>query len=351
MGMIKLPKESILFYKENIDEIFDSGFLAEGSWNKKIAEFISQMTGAKIAVPTNSNGAGIVSLLTIYRHYFKRKRVLIQSNTMYGVKTMVPSGGCTLDGFISCQLQTLMPSFEDVKSAVSKYDQKEKDELIILLSHIGGIVNPDIVQIAALCKEENIVLIEDCAHSFGATLNGLHSGLFGDAGVYSFYSTKAIPAGEGGVIITNNEEIGQMAIDFSIYDRFNQKLEIGFNNRISEPQALLTYSVLKEWKQIVANKQLIAEKFIKACKNLGVSYISQNENGQDGNYYKFVLYSEDAPVADVFSQLKTKTSPVYDYSIGVENPLADYHLCLPIWYLQEDEVTDRAIEELNLCFK
>jgi dTDP-4-amino-4,6-dideoxygalactose transaminase len=270
---------------------------------------------------------------------------------MYGVKTMVPSGGCILEGFISCQIHTLMPSLDDVKSAISKYSQKDKDEMIILLSHIGGIVNPDMIQIAELCKKENIVLIEDCAHSFGATLNGLHSGLFGDAGVYSFYSTKAIPAGEGGVIITNNEEIGQMTLDFSIYDRFNQTMEIGFNNRVSEPQALLTYSVLKEWKQIVANKQLIAEKFMKACKNLGVSYIPQNENGQSGNYYKFVLYSEDAPVSEVFSHLKTKTSPVYDYSIGVENPLADYHLCLPIWFLQEEEITNRAIEELNLCFK
>jgi dTDP-4-amino-4,6-dideoxygalactose transaminase len=47
-----------------------------------------------------------------------------------------------------------------------------------------------------------------------------HSGLFGDAGVYSFYATKAIPAGEGGIVVTNDNEIGDMVASYSIYDRF-----------------------------------------------------------------------------------------------------------------------------------
>lgn len=345
--MIKLPAKSIQFYKENIDEIFDSGFLAEGKWNNELSQFIQKMTGAKKAVPTSSNGSGIVALLNIYNYYFKRYRVLIQSNTMYGVKTMVPSGGCKLDGFINCRIETLMPSLEDVTNAISKYSQKEKEELIILLSHLGGIVNPDIQEIANLCKQENIVLIEDCAHSFGATLNGIHTGLFGNAGVYSFYSTKAIPAGEGGVIITNNDKIGQMAADYSIYDRFNQKLEIGFNNRISEPQALLAYSVVKEWKEIVSNKVIMAQKYIKVCNELGIKYISQNENGQEGNYYKFVLYNAEINASEYFAKIKSKTSPIYDYSIGVNNLLKDKHICLPIWYGQEDLITNQVLRELN----
>ena len=350
MGIIKLPKKSIEFYKENIDEIFESGTLAEGKWNNEISSFIIDMTGASKAIPTSSNGSGLVAILNIYSYYFNRKKCLIQSNTMYGVSTLVRAGGCTLDGFIDCRLHSLMPSLEDVKNSVNNYTTSEKKELIIMLSHIGGIVNPDMESIASLCKEENIILIEDCAHSFGATLNGKHSGLFGDAGVYSFYSTKAIPAGEGGIIVTNNEEIGQMAMDYSIYDRFKQKLKIGFNNRVSEPQALLAYSVVKEWKEIVANKVVIANKYVKICNQLNIKYISQNENGLVGNYYKFVLYNADIKASKYFQGLETKTSPVYDYSIGVDNPLAEHHVCLPIWYGQEDEITDKAINELLNSF-
>lgn len=351
MGMIKLPKESIAFFKENIDEIFDTGKLAEGPWNKRLSEYIMQMTGAARAVPTNSNGAGIVCLLGIYRLYFNRTHVLIQSNTMCGVKTMIPAAGCVHDGFISCRLKTLMPGLEDVKKAVKKLSVAEKNRMIILLSHIGGIINPDIEQIADLCKEENIVLIEDCAHSFGATAKGRHSGLFGDAGVYSFYATKAIPAGEGGVIVTKNEEIGGLCFDFSIYDRFSQKMDIGFNNRISEPQALLAFSVVREWENIMKNKQEIAKKYIPVCEQLGIEFIPQNGKDNRGNYYKFTIYNEKRILSEYLPHLKTKTSPVYDYSIGAPNPLADHHACLPIWYGQEESITNKVISELQSCFE
>ena len=180
--MIKIPNKSIEFFKNNIDEIFDSGFLAEGPWNKKISEYIKDVSSATYAIPTSSNGSGLVSLLNIYSYYFKRNKVLIQSNTMYGVKVMVPAGGCELVGFIDCRLESLMPSLDDVKNAICNFSENDKSKLIIMLSHIGGINNPDIIEISQLCKEEDIVLLEDCAHSFGATNENLHSGLFGNAG-------------------------------------------------------------------------------------------------------------------------------------------------------------------------
>ena len=347
MGMIKLPDKSIKFFKNNLDAIFTSGNLAEGLWNKKISEFVKELTGAKTALPTNSNGAGIVALLTIYRHYHGRTDVLIQSNTMYGVKTMVYAGGCGLSGFIQCQLETLMPSFQDVKNALSLLDQKEKNKLVILLSHIGGIINPDIEKIAQLCKYENIILLEDCAHSFGATLDKKHSGLFGDAGVYSFYATKAIPAGEGGVIVTNDDDIGDMVTAYSIYDRFDQKLEIGNNIRISEVQALLIYSIVKEYKCMINNKIGIAKKYMDVCNEMGIKYIQQDANGHFGNYYKFILYNSEIEVDKAFPKLKTKTSPVYDYSIGSLNSVAIYHVCLPIWYGLESEIVNRVIKEIQ----
>lgn len=347
MGLIKIPKKSISFYKDNLDNIFSSGSLAEGPWNSKLSSYINELTKASYSLPTNSNGAGIVGLLTLYRHYFGRKNVLIQSNTMYGVKTMVFAAGCNLKGFVDCDIETLMPSYSAIDSAISHMTKKEKDSLTILLSHIGGIANPDIDKIASLCKKENIILIEDCAHSFESTLNGKRTGLFGNAGVYSFYATKAIPVGEGGIVVTDDEEISTMINKFSIYDRFDQKLEPGNNIRMSETHALLAYSVIKEWKEIINNKSKIAEKYIIACNKKGIDYISQNENGHRGNYYKFILYSKEMSISKALPHLKTTTSSVYDYSIGVENPLADHHACLPIWYGQESEVVDKVIDELN----
>jgi len=346
MGLIKLPEESINYFKSNLDEIFISGNLAEGPWSEKLSAKVKDISGVKYAIPTASNGSGIVALLQIYKQYYNRRKVMIQSNTMYGVKTMVASGGCELVGYINCRIESLMPSLKDVENAINAY-KGNLSELIILLSDIGGIVNPDAEKIGAFCKHNDIVFIEDCAHSFGATLNGKCAGTFGNAGVYSFYSTKAIFAGEGGIVITDNKEIGDYIKRFTIYDRFDQKMPIGINIRPSEVQALLIYSVVKEYKEIIENKTAIAEKYIEACKSTDTQFINQSQNHLKGNYYKFIVISEDIPIKESLPNIKTTTSPVYDYPLSINNPVADKHLCLPIWYGQDIELTLKVCEEIN----
>ena len=343
--MIKLPQSAVEFFKQNIDEIFSTGNLAEGRWNQELSKNVSEYCGVKHAIPTSSNGSGLVALMLIYKEYFNRSEVLLQSNTMYGVKTMVYSAGCNLTGFIDCTLDTLMPSFEQVKQAVGNF-AGDRNKMIILLSHIGGIINPDIERIAEFCRFENIILLEDCAHSYGATINSRHSGTYGDAGVFSFYATKSIPAGEGGIVITKHDNIGEYMKRFVIYDRFEQKMNIGNNNRPSEIQALLIYSVIKCTDEIIKNKMEIADKYIAACADLSIPYIKQITDTSFGNYYKFIIYNEEQPISEYLTTLKTKTSGVYDYSLGNSKLITTHHACLPIWYGQENEITEKVVNEL-----
>ena len=219
MGMIKLPEQSVSFFEDHYSEIFESGNLAEGKWIDEIATWATEYTGSPYAHAVNSNGAGIFSILNILGRYFNKRRIFLQSNTMYGVRTMSITSGLELCGYIDCDLDYLMPTYDQVVDFVSRLDKPS--ECVFLLTHIGGWVNPDIEKIAEFCRDKEIALIEDCAHSLGSTLKGKHTGLFGDAGVYSLYSTKAVPAGEGGIIVTKNEELHQKVTKFSIYDRFD----------------------------------------------------------------------------------------------------------------------------------
>jgi len=348
MGMIKLPEKSIRFFHEQVNEIFNTGQLAEGKWNRAVAEFVREYTGAKYAVPCCSNGAGTVALLQMLRESRGRSRAVIQSNTMYGVKTMVHSAGYRLDGFIPCQRNTLMPSLEDTERAINEIESH--DELVVILSHIGGIINPDIVEIAAFCRKKNVMLIEDCAHSFGALLDGRHSGLFGDAGVYSFYATKAVPVGEGGVIVTNDDQLGSMSGGYVMYDRFEQQLRLGVNIRVSELHALMMYSVIREVEHIIENKNAIAKRYVDVCRQLEIPFISQDENGCRGNYYKFIVLSSSGDVTCDYPALETKTSAVYDYALGSSDDITRNHVCLPIWYGQPSETTAKVVDELMRCF-
>ena len=170
MGTIKLPKNSIDFFKINQNKIFDSGNLAEGPWNAQLSKKIKSICNVKNAICVNSNGSGLVALLLIYKEYYGRTNVMIQSNTMYGVKTITKTAGYNLVDIIDCHLETLMPTFEDLKKSVDNYKGKIS-QLVILLSDIGGTINPNIEKIAKFCKEKNIILLEDAAHSFGSSLN------------------------------------------------------------------------------------------------------------------------------------------------------------------------------------
>tara|TARA_B100001063_G_scaffold224569_1_gene232695 strand:- start:451 stop:1494 length:1044 start_codon:yes stop_codon:yes gene_type:complete len=346
MSFIKIPKKSIEFFKKNQDEIFTSGNLAEGPWNKKLSEKIKDITKTKYAVSINSNGSGLVAILLIFKTYFGRKDIMIQSNTMYGVKTICGTAGFNLTGFIDCKIETLMPSLENVKEAIGNY-KGDKNKLVIMLSDIGGIINPDIEKISKFLKKENILLLEDAAHSFGSTLNGKFAGTFGDAGVYSYYSTKAIFAGEGGVAVTNNEQIGEMLTDFIAYDRFKQKMPIGCNIRLSELQALMIYSVVANYKEVVSNKHAIANKYENVCKKNEITYIDQNQGTNIGNYYKFTIISTDKPVTEKFPKIKTTTSKVYDYALGNNKDIPSKHICLPIWYDLDSSIIEKVLTELD----
>ena len=349
MGTIKLPKNSIDFFKNNQNKIFDSGDLAEGPWNELLSEKIKSICGVKNAICVNSNGSGLVALLLIYKEYYGKTNVMIQSNTMYGVKTITKTAGYNLVDIIDCHLETLMPTFEDLKKAVDNY-KGEINQLVILLSDIGGTINPNIEKIAKFCKEKNIVLLEDAAHSFGSTLNKKFSGTFGNAGVYSYYATKAIFAGEGGIVVTNDNNIGSLMKDFIAYDRFKQKMEIGCNIRLPELQALMIYSVIKEYKEIIKNKFKIAAKYIEVCNALKIKYINQNKNSNLGNYYKFTIISPDKIISDfsLLYKLLTKLDKFFAYKFEAVNANLFNIFLAPITFTPFTTLTLSASEKAEL---
>jgi perosamine synthetase len=346
MGTIKIPSTSLKHFEDHYREIFSSGNLAEGDWNKKIGEWACSYTSAPYGLAVNSNGAGIFGLLNILKNYRNKKKIFLQSNTMYGVRTISITSGLDLIGYVDCSLDYLMPTYNQVFEFVSLLDKPE--DCVFLLTHIGGWVNPDIESIAELCREKGITLIEDCAHSLGSTLNGKHTGLFGDAGVYSLYATKAIPAGEGGIVVTKDADLFNKLQKFAIYDRFDQELDIGINIRMSEINALVCYSVIVETEAIIANKYLIAEKYIAICDKCDWEYIDPTKGGQRSNFYKFILLARSSSPTDEFSQIKTRTSPVYDYALGRDLAEVKHrHICLPIWYELDDKTVQQVVTELR----
>jgi perosamine synthetase len=344
MGMIKVPLSAVDKFNKNVSDIFSTGNLAEGKWNAELSKFFKKYTDAQSAVPFSSNGSGLLAILILLKRYRDYDKVFIQSNTMYGVKTIAITSGLNYVGAVPCSLPSLMPTLTQVSEFISRLDDPKRT--VFLMSHIGGIVNPDIEEIASVCKRAGVALVEDCAHSLGATLNGRHTGLYGVAGVYSLYATKAIAAGEGGISVTNDTDLGDKLSRFNIYDRFDQQQDVGVNFRISELQALFSLCMCELSEEIIANKAEIADKYIRACQQVNIPFVDPYRNGQRGNHYKFTLIA-NMNAEEEFRVIKNKTSPVYSYALGADPmAIATRHICLPIWYSLEPEIIEQTIEQL-----
>ena len=120
-----------------------------------------------------------------------------------------------------------------------------------ILVHIGGHIAFDSARIAAYCREHQIFLIEDCAHAHGASWDGTRPGEYGDAGVYSFYATKTVSTGEGGMLVSRHPELLEHARAFRNYGKPDYTVA-GLNFRISEFAAAIGIVQTERMREIVA---------------------------------------------------------------------------------------------------
>ena len=213
-------------------------------------------------------------------------------------------------------------SFADFEAKAEQYKPKAA-----FLVHIGGHIAFDSEKIAAYCAENDIFLVEDCAHAHGAQWNGRRAGTYGDAGVYSLYATKTVSTGEGGVLVSKRPEILEHARGYRNYGKPSYDVR-GLNFRMSEFTAALGLLQIERLPEIVAWKNEIAREY------LDPAYPSRLElpDGMTSGFYKYV----------VFDWLERSTGRVYDEPChrilghDVELPNTDWvaqnHSCVPLYY-------------------
>jgi 8-amino-3,8-dideoxy-alpha-D-manno-octulosonate transaminase len=118
----------------------------------------------------------------------------------------------------------------------------------------------DLEALQQICKEHNLILLEDACQSFGATYKGKHLGTIGMAGTFSFDFVKTVTCAEGGAIVTNNEEVYIKCDGFSDHGHDHKGIDrgadlhpfIGYNFRISELHAAVGLAQIRKLDQFLA---------------------------------------------------------------------------------------------------
>jgi dTDP-4-amino-4,6-dideoxygalactose transaminase len=225
--------------------------------------------------------------------------------------------------FVDCNRDDLCMSFADF---VEKAERHRPRAAFVV--HIGGHIAFEIEQIAAYCASNGIFLIEDCAHAHGASWNDQRPGTWGDAGVYSFYATKTVSTGEGGVLVSKRPEVLEYARGFRNYGKPTYEVS-GLNYRMSEFTAALGLVQVERMPEIVAWKNSVA------TSQLDPLYPSRLmlPDGMESGFYKYI----------VLDWLEKSTGRVYDEPChrimgrtDVELPNTDWvarnHSCVPLYY-------------------
>lgn len=224
---LNFDKKFIKDFQKNTKKILNSDSISEGSITRKFEKIFSKKNNSKYALAVSSGTAALQ--IAFESIEIKGYEVIVPTNTFVG--TILPI--IKVGGIIKlCDSRYGSPevSFKEIKSKVTKKTKA------ICVVHVGGIIHSEILEIKNFCKKNKIYLIEDAAHAHFSK-NLYNAGNFGDIGCFSFFPTKVMTTGEGGMIVTNNFYLYKKMKSLKNFGRSSNPLilkNIGSNFKISE---------------------------------------------------------------------------------------------------------------------
>jgi perosamine synthetase len=286
MAKVQIDDESA----KAVIEVIKSGQLAQGPKVEEFEKAFAEYIGVKYAVAVNSGTAALhVALLAA--GIGKDDEVITTSFSF------IATANC-------CLFTGAKPVFADIDEKTFNIDPKQiekkitpRTKAVIIVDLYGQPCEMD--EITAICKKNNLVLIEDACQAHGAEYNGRKAGSFG-IGCFSFYPTKNMTTGEGGMLTTNDEEIARKAKLARQHGQSQRYIHdtLGYNFRMTDIAAALGICQLEKLDRAngtrINNALYLTGKIIN-IKGLIPPYIGENRN-------------------HVFHQYTIKVMPEYKYS-------------------------------------
>ena len=277
---------STCLFRYNHDE------LRQGMWKAKELEAeVEKFTGAKHAHAVSSGSTAVAATLAASGIGHGDEVIVPPFTYIATIEAVLFAGALPVFAEID---ETLCLSAEGIRKAAT-----EKTKAVLLVHMCGAAADMD--GIMAVCQEKGLVLVEDAGQALGAFYKGKSVGLFGKSGAYSFDFFKITTAGEGGLFVTNDEEVYKKADNFSDHGHShvgdNRGMEphpyLGFNYRIGELSAAVGLAQMRKIEQIRGskrkNKTIIKDKLKEVD---GVTFRHMPDaDGDSGTFLNFFLPS------------------------------------------------------------
>jgi perosamine synthetase len=343
-----------------IAEILAGGMLTLGPYTRA---FEAAFAAAHDAIPaqTVATASGTAALEIILRALnVAGREVVLPANTFYATAAAVISAGGR-PVFADVDAGTFALSPLTVAAALTAATAA------VVIVHVGGLITPAVGELAALCAARGVELVEDAAHAHGATFDGRFAGSFGTAAAFSFYPTKIVTSGEGGMIVTRSAELADEARIYRDQGKgsfgANHHVRHGYAWRMSELHAVTGLVHLRGLRQAVDRRREVAARYTTGLAGVMALRPLSEPAGCRSNFYKYIaMLRADVDRASFRTQLSTRhdvrlAGEVYDlplhlqpilreYALGQSLPVAEElcarHVCLPV----HSDMTDDEIDEV-----
>lgn len=367
--MRKVPAAKIQFLPEDrawiaerIQEVLSTGQLTLGKYGAEFEQKFAQFCGTQHAIAVNSGTSALEIILRTLD--VQGKDVLVPTNTFFATAgAVIHAGG-----------RPVLVDMDPESFAVRPEDLEEKltpNTAGLIVVHIGGIVSRRLPELQQWATKKGLWLVEDAAHAHGSSLNGVRAGAFGIAASFSFYPTKVMTSGEGGMIVTNDARIAEEARIYRDQGKAsftqNAHIRMGYNWRMSEPHAIIGLKHLERLPDMITDRQKIASVYDRELRSLrGLATVTVSDQGVC-NYYKYLVMlrqKQDRKALKTLLREKFGVSlagevyeeplhkqPVFEAYVSGSLPVSeDYcarHLCLPVFSGMEEADAHQVLHALK----
>lgn len=300
----KPVREKKIFYgrqcveQDDVDAVVQtmtSDYITCGPKVLELEKTLCEVTGAKYAVAV-CNGTAALHLAAMAAGFGPGDEVIVSSITFAASANCVRYCGAT-------------PVFADINNETYNIDPEcihklitPKTKGIVAVDFTGQATELD--EIRKICKEHNLILIEDAAHAMGTKYNGQPVGSIADMTCFSFHPVKTVTCGEGGAITTNDEALYRHLARLRTHGItrnpeemvhptdalwYNEQVELGFNYRLTDFQAAMLISQLKKLPKFSARRKEIVAAYDEAFSKIPEIQVQKEIPESDTTRHLYIL--------------------------------------------------------------
>ncbi len=350
-------------------EVLRSDYLTTGPKIEEFEKRVADYVGAKYAVAVNS-GTAALHIACLAAGIKKGDEVITSPITFAASSNCVLyCGGIPVFADIDENTYNISP--DEIERAIT-----EHTKAIIPVHYTGQPCDMDAIM--DIAGKRNLLVIEDGAHALGASYKGRKIGSIADMTCFSFHPVKPITTGEGGMVVTNSEELYKKLILFRSHGItrdeammteqqgpwYYQQLELGYNYRITDISCALGLSQMDKLDGFLERRRQIANRYNEAFRDIAQVKIPAQSDGCESGWHLYMLQVMSGSRKEIFDGLRKSGIgvnvhyiPVYKHPYYQRNGYADVcckngeafyerAISLPVFPLLTDEQQDYVIEQV-----